>query len=84
MTDIKSRVTTLWLEASKVIAQRFGLEAPPVPESVEVISGITKSRIGGDYTEIGKELLIVCSTQFQIRYVLKHDVILLLNLPDNC
>jgi DNA-binding Lrp family transcriptional regulator len=62
MTDIKSRVTTLWLEASKVIAQRFGLEAPPVPESVEVISGITKSRIGGDYTEIGKELLIHSDT----------------------
>jgi len=56
MTDIKSQTTALWLECSRIIAQRFGLQAPPVPKSVQVIDGHDISRIGGHYTPTKNEL----------------------------
>ncbi len=58
MTEIYSRVSKLWLDCSKMISQRFGLEAPPIPKSVEVINAHNIERIGGNYNDFGKELKI--------------------------
>ncbi len=58
MTDIYSRVSELWLDCSKMISQRFGLEASPIPKSVKVINAHNIKRIGGNYNDFGKELKI--------------------------
>lgn len=63
MTDIKSRVISLWLDCSKLIAQRFGLEAPPIPKSVQVIESNNVKRIGGFYNLSTNELQIHLTTQ---------------------
>ncbi|MDH4212773.1 MAG: winged helix-turn-helix transcriptional regulator [Candidatus Thorarchaeota archaeon] len=56
MTDIKSQTSALWSECSRIITQRFGLQAPPVPKSVKVIDGHDISRIGGHYSSTKDEL----------------------------
>ena len=58
MTDIYSRVSKLWLDCSKMITQRFGLEVSPIPKSVKVINAHNIERIGGNYNAFGKELKI--------------------------
>ena len=63
MTGIKPRVISLWLDCSKLIAQRFGLEAPPIPKSVEVIDAHKVKRIGGHYNLTRNELQIHHDTQ---------------------
>jgi DNA-binding Lrp family transcriptional regulator len=58
MTAIKFQITSLWLECSRIIAQRFGLQAPSVPKSVEVIDAHDISQIGGQYNPAKNEFQI--------------------------
>ncbi|MFX1558956.1 MAG: winged helix-turn-helix transcriptional regulator [Promethearchaeota archaeon] len=55
MTGKKSRVISLWLDCSKLISQRFGLEAPPISKSVDVIESVDVKRIGGFYNQLANE-----------------------------
>ena len=56
MTGIESRVISLWLDCSKVVSQRFGLEAHSVPMSVRVIDAHKVKRIGGHFNCANDEL----------------------------
>lgn len=58
MTDIESRVSSLWQDCSRLVALRFGLESHSTPKSVEVIDEHTTKRIGGHYNPTRKKLLI--------------------------
>jgi len=62
MTDVKSQTTALWLDCSRTIAQRFGLQAPPVPKSVQVIETHDISRMGGHYNPAKNELQVHSQT----------------------
>jgi DNA-binding Lrp family transcriptional regulator len=55
MPTEKSNVVSLWCDCSKLIAQRFGLEAPPISKSVEVIESVDVKRIGGFYNQSTNE-----------------------------
>ncbi|MFX1579821.1 MAG: winged helix-turn-helix transcriptional regulator [Promethearchaeota archaeon] len=55
MTFEKSQVVSLWCDCSTLIAQRFGLEAPPISESVEIIESVDVKRIGGFYNQSTNE-----------------------------
>ena len=58
MKGIQSRIISLWLDCSKIIAQRFGLEAPPISKSVEVIESTSATRIGGIFNQSMNEFQI--------------------------
>jgi len=62
MTDIKSETRTLWFDCSRIIAQRFGLQAPPAPKSVQVIEAHDILRIGGQYNPDKNEFQIYSDT----------------------
>lgn len=62
MTDIRSQITPLWLDCSRAVAQRFGLQAPPVPKSVQVIDAHEISRTGGHYSSAKNELQVHSET----------------------
>ncbi len=56
MTDLTSQVSEIWLECSKMISNRFRLEAPPLPQSVTIIEMSDIQRIGGHYVVENREL----------------------------
>lgn len=58
MTNPNSQVAALWLECSRIIDQRFGLEAPTPPRLVEVIDAQSVKRIGGHYDSSVEKLQI--------------------------
>jgi hypothetical protein len=62
MTDIKSQVASLWIDCSRIIAQRFGLQAPPAPKSVQVIDVHDILQIGGHYNPAKNELQVHSET----------------------
>ena len=63
MTDIKSQVLSLWQDSSKLLAQRFGLEAPPISKSVDIIESVNVKRIGGFYNHSTNEFQLHPDTQ---------------------
>lgn len=63
MTGIQSRVLSLWLNCSKIVAQRFGLEALPISKSVEIIESISVNRMGGLYNHSVDEFQIHTDTE---------------------
>lgn len=67
MTEIKSEIAALWVECSKIIAQRFGLQAPSTPKSVQVIEEQDILRIGGQY--------IPEKSEFQVNFATMQDEI---------
>jgi DNA-binding Lrp family transcriptional regulator len=51
MTTENSHIVSLWCDCSRLIAQRFGLRAPPIFKSVEVVESVDVKRIGGFYNQ---------------------------------
>ncbi len=67
MTEIESEIAALWVECSKIISQRFGLQAPSAPKSVQVIEEQDILRIGGQY--------IPEKSEFQVCFAIMQDEI---------
>jgi DNA-binding Lrp family transcriptional regulator len=58
MTDLTSQVSEIWLECSKMISKRFRLEAPPIPNSIEIIKVPDILQLGGLYIIEDRELQV--------------------------
>jgi DNA-binding Lrp family transcriptional regulator len=58
MNEIKSQITSMWLDCARIISQRFGLQAPPVPKLVHTIDAREISQMGGHYDSAKNELRI--------------------------
>lgn len=64
MTELQSQITTLWIDSSKAISQRFGLKTPPTPELVQVIDTCDISRFGGQHIP-DKNKIQICAGVLQ-------------------
>ncbi len=62
MTEIKSQIAALWLDCSRIVAQRFGLQAHSVPKSVQVIEEHDISQVGGHYNPDKNEFQVYSET----------------------